>query len=210
MNGRSVGLWVFYTLAVLVLVCPQADQWQARAGDVQTQVISARAGLVTRVEGEVLFRRRDEKELRPLKAGVRLGDGDTIITAWNGRAEWTLSPDSFLQIGSDSNVRIYATSLDAMHFDIERGEVFIISRSLNGSTSLVLDTPPALLKVVKSGRYRVRVAADSETEAAVRNGELQFVNAEGQIVKVRGRRRVRFASSERRKIWDTAMTTARH
>jgi hypothetical protein len=177
-SPNRIRLWVFSTLAVL-LVYQQADRWQARAGDVQTQVISARAGLVTRVEGEVLYRRRNEKELRQLQAGVRLGDGDRVITAWNGRAEWTLSPDSFLQIGADSDVRIYATSLDAMHFDIERGEVFIISRSLNGSTSLVLDTPPALLKVVKSGRYRVRVAADSETEAAVSDGELQFMNAEG-------------------------------
>jgi hypothetical protein len=139
-----------------------------------------------------------------------LNDGDRVITAGSGRAEWTLSLDSFLQIGADSDVRIYATSLEAMHFDIERGEIFVINSSLNGSTSLVLDTPPALLKIVRSGRYRVRVAADSETEAAVSDGELQFVNGEGQIIKVRGRRRVRFASSQRRKTWDTAMTTAQH
>lgn len=177
---------------------------------VQSQVISASAGTVSRVEGEVWFRHRDATELHPLHADQKLVAGDLVLTGSSGRVEWSLNPGSSLQVGHFSQVRIYETSLDGMHFDIERGEVFAIVKSLDNHAALVLDTPPALLIVSKGGRYRVRVAADDATEASVRDGELRFVNGEGKVIKIKTRRRVRFNAGMRRRTWDTAMTTARH
>ena len=167
----------------------------------QTHVISARVGEVTRVEGEVWLRRGERREQQTLRVGERLADTDVVITGMSGRAEWTLTPGSVLQIGPRSQVDVFSADPDHLHFDIERGEVYAVMGSITQGT-LELDTPPARLSAIKSGGYRVRVAADEATEAAVARGELQFTDNLGKTISVTRRRRVRFAPWQRRKIWD--------
>ena len=182
----------------------------ARAQSTPAQVISARVGTVTRVEGEVLVRQHGTRELQSLRVGLTLSNGDTVMTGKTGRAEWTLNPGSYLQINSLSQVWVYETSLNKMHFDILRGEVFVIVSALKGGAALVLDTPPAELNVVKSGNYRVRVAPDDATEALVGAGKLQLVDYQGKAITVTKGRRVRFSAPERRKNWDIDTMTPEH
>lgn len=60
------------------------------------QVISARAGAVTRVEGEVLYHCHDkESGIQTLETGVKLHDGDLVFTDENSNARWMLNPDSY-------------------------------------------------------------------------------------------------------------------
>jgi hypothetical protein len=194
------------SLCLMTIVC----SWTMRQEEAEsTQVISARAGTVTRLNGEVWYRHRNETEVRPLKLGERLADGDMVLTGDHGRLELSLNPESFLQIGALSQVRLYDSRLDRMHFDIEQGEVFVIARSMANDVTLVLDTPPALLTVVRSGRYRVRVKASDATEAAVATGELQFVNKQGETIQITKGRRVRFAASsgeQKNGTWTHAFT----
>lgn len=170
----------------------------------RAQVVSASAGVVSRVEGEVWFRKKGATELGRLPSGQKLAPGDLVLTGEGGRCEWTLNPGSYLQVGPLSQVRIYETKLYDMHFDVERGEVFAVVGTLDNHAALVLDTPPALFTVARRGRYRVRVRAGDETEAAVAEGELRFTDAKGKEVRVTKRRRARFSPAERRKAWDSA------
>ncbi len=197
-SRRTAGTRLIIPCLALVFLCVS---FRASA---QSQVISASAGKVSRVDGEVWFRHRNETGLQPLHVNQKLVAGDLILTGTSGRAEWSLSPGSYLQVGPISQVRIYETSLDQMHFDIERGEVFAIVSKLDNRAALVLDTPPALFTVAKRGRYRVRVHVGDETEAAVAEGELRFTDGEGKEIKVTKRRRARFSAAKRRKTWDSA------
>ncbi len=171
--------------------------WMPGTLSTRAQVVSARAGRVTRTEGEVLLQCVNEKEIRQLPKGVQLHDGDVVLTTGNARAAWALNPNSYVQVGADSYVRVYRTKLDEMHFDIERGEVIVIVRALRNGAALVLHTPPGLLTVHKPGRYRFRVATNGETEAAVVKGELRYVD-KGKVTSLKRRMRVNFYKVQRK------------
>lgn len=197
-RGRTARARLIIPCLVMIFLCVSLE------ASAQSQVISASAGTVSRVDGEVWFRHRGATGLQPLRADQKLVAGDLIVTGGSGRVEWSLNLGSYLQVGARSQVRIYETSLDQMHFDVERGEVFAVVAAFDKHAALVLDTPPALFTVVKRGRYRLRVETDDETEAAVAEGELRFTDSEGKEIKVTKRRRARFSAAKRRKTWDSA------
>ncbi|MDT7806324.1 MAG: hypothetical protein QOJ70_137 [Acidobacteriota bacterium] len=174
----------------LVLLCPTR---QAHA-----QVISVRAGYVTRVEGETWVRRHGATELSALQQSDSLVRGDVVLTGNDGRAEMTLTPGSYMQVGPLAEVWIYAIEDDRIHFDILRGEVSATIEGNIGDTPLVLDTPPAELDIVKRGHYILQVAADGSTEAYVEAGELLFVDSNEVTVRLKKHKRVRFAAPARR------------
>ena len=158
----------------------------------QERVVSARAGLVTGAEGEVLYHCHEKGEgVERLQPGERLHDGDRVFTSKTGRVTWGLNPDSYMVVAADSVVRVYDAALDRMHFDVERGEVVVVSRALKGGAALVIHAPPGVLTVHKPGRYLFRVAEGGETEAAVERGELRYED-KGKVVSVKKGRRVNF------------------
>ena len=108
-----------------------------------------------------------------LESGTQLHDGDLVYTSKGGRVTWALNPDSSMTVSADSFVRVYSGALNRMHFDVERGKVVVICRSLKGGAALVVHAPPRLLTVHKPGRYLFRVAENGETEDSVEKGELR-------------------------------------
>ena len=160
---------------------------------VSAQVISARAAVVIRVDGEVFYRCRDKKkEALVLDENSILHDRDTILTTLSGSVLLSLNPDSYLLVDSDSFVEIKQTELDKMHFDIERGEIFLFIRSLDNGASIVVHTPPRILTIHKGGWYRVMVSSTGNTEANVLRGELRYINKHGDLVKIKKGRQVNF------------------
>jgi hypothetical protein len=165
----------------------------------QAQVVSARAGLVTRIEGEVRCHHHErEAGVEELHVGERLHDEDIVFTDGSGRAQWTLNPSSYLSASPNTAVRVYDTSLDRMSFGVERGEVVVVTRALGKDVSLPIRTPPGPLTVYKSGLYRFRVADDGGTEAEVLKGELRYVDERGHLNVVRKGRSVTFRKSDNR------------
>ena len=177
-------------LALLMCLISETIQLQA-------QVVSARAGRICHVNGEVLCHRHDDKEVKQLEVGVMLNNGDYVFTTSNAHVEWSLTPDSYLKVAGDSQVQVREIDLEAMRFDVGRGEVLITLRSLENKASLVIHTPPALLTITKPGLYQIRVMGDGETEANVVKGELQYLDRGGKLNKVKKRRRVYFYKVEK-------------
>lgn len=158
-----------------------------------SRVVSARAGQVTRVEGEVRCHHHErESGVEDLRVGERLHDDDIVFTSETGRAQWTLNPDSYLSASPNSAVHVYDTSLERMTFGVERGEVVVGVRSLRDGISLTIRTPPGPLTVYKAGLYRFRVADDGGTEVAVVKGELRYTDEAGNLVVVKKSRSVAF------------------
>lgn len=158
----------------------------------QERVVSARAGLVTRVEGEVLYHSHEKGEgVEQLRPGAQLHDGDRVFTSEGGSVTWALNPGAYMTVSPDSAVRVYDGSIGAMHFDVERGEVVVIVRSLKNDAELVIHTPPGLITVRKAGRYLFRVEEDGETEASVGEGELRY-QEKGREVSLKKGRKVSF------------------
>lgn len=174
---------VLFSLAALI-------SWLAVPA--QMQVILARAGVVQRVKGEVVLHCHNENETELLKPGIRLCDGDLVFTTADAAAEWSLTPDSYLTVSANTHVRIHKTDLGQMDFDVERGEVILIIKTLSNGAALALHTPPALLQVNKSGSYLIRVFENKETEAVVVEGELRYVNKAGKEERVKKGRKVFF------------------
>ena len=172
---------------------------RSEALPIQAQVVSAQAGRVCHAQGEVLYHRHEDQEdrgVRQLEVGARLHNGDLVFTNGSSYAEWFLTPDSFLRVANNSNVQVDETSLDRMRFDIIRGEVFITLRSLEKGAALVIKTPPSLLTISKPGIYRIVVAANGETSADVRKGELQYADSRGKLSTIKKGKRVRFYKGE--------------
>lgn len=164
----------------------------------QERVVLARAGLVTGVEGEALYHCHEKGEgVEQLPAGAMLHDGDLVYTSKGGRVTWALNPDSYMTVAADSVVRVYEGALDRMHFDVERGEVIVVSRSLGGGASLVIHAPPGLIAVHKPGRYLFRVVEGGETEASVEKGELRY-EEKGKTLSVKKGRKVTFRRVEKK------------
>ena len=171
-------------LSFLTLLC---------ALPLEAQIISTRAGTVKKVEGEVFYRcHNNEKEASPLEKGLKLHEEDTLLTAKGASVVITLNPDSYLLVGADAFLRVKQTTLDAMHFDIERGEIFVFARSLEDSVSLVIHTPPAVLMVYKKGDYRFLVKENGNTEANVIRGELRYLDNQNNLVRVKKGKKVNF------------------
>ncbi len=168
----------------LLLIC---------SASVAAQIISTRAGLVKNVRGEAFYRcYLNEKEAAPLEKGINLHNGDTILTTETGSVAVALNPDSYLVVAENSFVRIEETDLGAMHFDVERGEVLVISRSFKSGVALVIHTPPTVLTVFKSGSYRFYVGANGDTEANVGRGELRYIDEQGELRRLKKGRKVNF------------------
>ena len=73
--------------------------------EIQAQkIIYARAGEVVRVEGEVQVKRERENSVTHLPVNFKHLPDDLVITGATGRAELSLNPDSYLQIGPQSRV----------------------------------------------------------------------------------------------------------
>lgn len=163
----------------------------------EAQVVSAQAGVVCHVDGDVWHHPHSKHGVQQLEVGMEMNNGDLVVTGDEGLAEWSLNPDSYLRIGANSQIRVQETNLDRMRFNIERGEVFINLRSLSNGASLVLNTPPGLLTVYKPGRYLIRVSESGETEATVGRGELRYKDKKGKLCKVKEGRRVYFYKLEK-------------
>ena len=155
----------------------------------QSRVVSARAGLVTGVEGEVLYHCHQKGErVGRLRPGEQLHDGDRVFTGEGGRVTWDLNPGSYMTASADSDVLVYDNSLGAMHFDVERGEVIVVVRSLKNGAALTVHAPPGPITVRKAGRYLFRVEEDGETEAAVGEGELRYREKGKEVDLGKGRK----------------------
>lgn len=169
----------FLFASVLVAVCCAA----AWAQGADARLISARAGGVNFVAGEVTMRRAGKKDWQQLALTDELRSGDTVRTGADGRAEILLNPGSYLRLGESAEFELTDASLDALRLTLLRGSA-LLEAAGNGDKEffITVATPQTEALIVRSGIYRVNVPAAGASEILVRKGQA-FVGRGRAVVK---------------------------
>ena len=88
-------------------------------------VVSAKAGGVNFVSGEVTTVRKITAVPVPASTLDTLENGDQIQTGPDGRAEILLNPGSYLRLGENSAIELVDTSLDSLSLKLSTGMALI-------------------------------------------------------------------------------------
>src|SRR6185295_16364856 len=135
------------------------------------KVVSARAGLITLVQG---FASLDNRRVA-LKATrfPQMKDGEALSTV-RGRAELLLSPGVILRFAENSRVRLADTQLSDTQVEIERGDVLIEVLQLQEGSRIQIHLADTVTEFTRPGVYRFGTAQKNLRvyggEASVRSG----------------------------------------
>lgn len=142
-------------------------------------VISAKAGLIHHIEGDVAI---NGKGIEP-KAGYfnDLKVGDRLVTL-EGRAEVLLGPGMFLRLGENSELRMVSTSLADTRLEVVSGSALIEVAEAMKENKTVLTVGDAAIEFKKDGLYRID--ASGAAQIRVYDGEA-IVTADGRATNLK-------------------------
>ncbi|MBC7929641.1 MAG: hypothetical protein H7Z38_03645 [Rubrivivax sp.] len=168
-------------LIALVLVCAGLGA-VAQAQNREEHFISARAGGVNFVSGDVSARRAGEKDWQRLSIKDNLKSGDAVRAV--GRVELLLNPGSYLRAGDGAEFELTSASLDDLQLTLTRGGVVIEATGYDAlDLSIVVVTPQARVRIVRSGLYRLNVLPSGVTEVAVQKGRAIVAGSPQTLIK---------------------------
>jgi hypothetical protein len=154
-------------VAAFALCAVVAVQAQNR----ERHVISAKAGGINDVSGNVIVKRRGEAQTQRLTSKDDLDSGDMVTTGLDGRVEVLLNPGSYLRVPENSEFELTDASLDGLRVRLLRGSAILEATGADGMELLIqLETPQTKVAIVKRGLYRINVLAEGATEVLVRKG----------------------------------------
>jgi hypothetical protein len=179
-------------LFAIGLVALGALSETAAAQSRDLRVVSARAGGVNYVMGDVKFRRKGEDRWQTLAASNDLDSGDSVRTGQSGLVEVLLNPGSYLRMGTNSEFELTDATLDDLRVRLVRGSAVIEAMAYDGAGVLMtVETPRAPVAIVRSGIYRFDVLASGVTEVAVHKGRIHvgsglaaLVVKDGKVARV--------------------------
>lgn len=173
-----------HCLAVLsfIALClsPAAAQGQAR----DARVISARAGGVNFVSGDVTFKADEKTGWQRLSATHNLDSGMRVRTGAGGLVEVLLNPGSYVRLGGGSELELTDASLDNLRLSLHTGRAVIEATGYDaGGLLIAVNTPQTQITIIRSGIYRVNVLGSGLTEVAVFKGRALVGRGGGTTVK---------------------------
>lgn len=179
-----------YALAAALLIIDFAID-TARAQDNDQYVISARAGGVNMVSGDVRVKRRGgEGSPQQLATRDELESGDVVSTRASGRVEVLLNPGSYLRVAESSEFELTDSSLDSLRVKLLRGSAVVEAAGADEARLfLEVATPQTSIVIDRKGLYRVNLLPGSVTEVLVRKGQALVGGDASTAVKVKDGRK---------------------
>jgi hypothetical protein len=170
----------FLTLLICVAaVCVPATRAQTR----DKYLISAKAGGINFVSGNVTVLRKGMKSQEAVTDQDNLESGDVVTTGMGGRVEVLLNPGSYMRVAENSEFEMTNTALDNLRVRILKGSVIIeVVGTDDTKVSLDILTPQTSAKIIKRGLYRFNVLQSGATEVLVRKGRA-LVGPSALVVK---------------------------
>jgi hypothetical protein len=190
---------------LLALVFAAACAVGAAAQARDARVISARAGGVNFLSGKVEFNREGEAAWRALSGEDELQSGDAVRTGAGGRVEVLLNPGSYLRAGEGAQFELADASLEDLRLNLVRGSAVIEATGYSETDlSILVETPQARVRIVRSGIYRFNVLPEGVTEVGVQKGRVTVGAGEllvkgGHTVRVAGAGQPEVAKAKFRK-----------
>jgi hypothetical protein len=155
----------------------------ASAQNKDEHLVSARAGGVNFVSGDVTFRRAGKSAWQQLATTDELKSGDAVRTGADGRVEVLLNPGSYLRLGKNSEFELTDAALDTLRLKLARGSALVEAAGFDDADfAITFDTAQTQISIVRSGIYRVNADARGITELFVRKGRA-LVGRERTAVK---------------------------
>ena len=157
----------------------------ARAQTRDVHFISARAGVVNYVTGDVKTRPADGKEWQRLTSRDDLETGDAVRTGADGRVEVLLNPGSYFRAGAYTEFELVDASLDNLRLRLARGSAVVEATGYDKlGLDIVVATPEARVHIIRTGVYRLSILPSGETEVAVEKGRALIGEGDtAQLVK---------------------------
>jgi hypothetical protein len=125
-------------------------------------VLSARAGLVHYVEGEVALVSAGKSSAVQNSANGRftdMKDGDRLITSAEGRAEVLLNPGVFLRLGEDSEIRMISSRLSDVRVEVVKGNALVEATEVLKDNAVTILAGSAELTFDRMGLARINPRA---------------------------------------------------
>lgn len=173
-------IWSFLALLVCVAAAGMTSAAEAQTRD--KYLISAKAGGVNVVTGNVTVIRKGAKGQQPLMDQDNLESGDVVTTGVDGRVEVLLNPGSYLRVAENSAFELADTSLEGLRVKLLSGSAIIEAVGGDGTeVRLTVETPQTSAVIVKHGIYRINVLP-TQTEILVLKGRV-LAGASAEVVK---------------------------
>lgn len=172
MTSRLLSITTLTALLALSLVSARAQDPRAVSASANQFVISAKAGGVNLVTGEVTVARSGGASGRLLTSDI-LEVGDKVTTGMDGKAEIMLNPGSFARIGGNASFHFANTNLDNLLLNLESGSM-ILEVYAGDDFKVFVRTPNALLDITRSGVFRIDALADGGGKLSVVKGSTVF------------------------------------
>jgi hypothetical protein len=138
--------------------------------------ISAMAGYVHHVEGEILL---EGRPIHPKASDfLHVFDGQRLRTA-EGRAELMLIPGSFLRLGANSEIEMVSVGLANVRFRVTAGSAVVDLISVFEKDSIGVLAGDREVRFPKPGLYRLDAGAEAPTLSVFR-GKAVVVNGTGK------------------------------
>ena len=180
---------IFLGLA-LVVACAATTQAQER----QPYTVSARAGGINFVSGDVTFRRKANQQWRGGTSNDDLESGDIVRTGADGQVEVLLSPGSYLRAAENTEFELTDNSLDSLRLGLVRGSALVeVSGAGEARVAIRVDTPQARVTMDRKGLYRINVLPDGRVDVLVRKGEAMVGSDAAKPTKVKDGKKVVFS-----------------
>ncbi len=144
-------------------------------------VISAKAGVVNLVSGNVTVAKQGSKSGNLLK-GDNLEVGDKISTGIDGKTEILLNPGSYVRLASNAEFEFITTSLDDLQLKLTSGSgMFEVIADKEFKITVVAGTSRFYL--IDSGIYRIDVLENGVGKISVWKGKVQVGDIKATKVK---------------------------
>jgi hypothetical protein len=153
------------------------------AGEQQKYLVSARAGIVNLVEGELNSKKGNtgwaalfegNSNWNKLITGDEVGLNDSVRSTTGTRAEVLLTPGVYLRLAGDTEFVFMFDGDARQELELKRGSI-VIEASVD--SWILVSTPKSEVHLVRGGLYRINATPDS-VEVVVRDGAAYFGDAE--------------------------------
>ncbi|MDT4955673.1 MAG: hypothetical protein QOJ02_3811 [Acidobacteriota bacterium] len=147
----------------------------AQAQNREKYIISATAGGINFVSGNVTVQRRGASRQEGLTVKDNLRTGDSVTTGAGGRVEVLLNPGSYMRVDENSEFELTDASLDNLRVRLVKGSALLEATGVdNTKLEIGIITPQTDVLVIRRGIYRFDALPDETTEVSVQKGRALY------------------------------------